>query len=152
MKTKTAVIAAFLLLVAFCTNGCDGQQSSEAFHRGRDLVIKGQFDAAESELAEFERQHPGHTLSSRARFLRAKAKLGAGDLPQSRQLFQQTIDQFPQSDEADKARYKLAFIELLDGNTQQAEQQFQVIVKQSRSIYLAEATAVRAMLDRQRAE
>ncbi|MDV6032155.1 MAG: tetratricopeptide repeat protein [Phycisphaera sp. RhM] len=152
MKTTAAVIAASLMLIAFCTAGCDGQRSSEAFHRGRDLVIRGQFDAAESELAEFEKQNPGHTLLSRARFLRAKAKLGAGDLPQARQLFQQTIDRFPQSDEAGKARYKLAFIELIDGNTQQAEQQFQDIVKQSRSIYLAEATAMRAMLDRQPAE
>ncbi|MCS7468469.1 tetratricopeptide repeat protein [Stieleria sp. ICT_E10.1] len=152
MKTKSGVLAAFLLLMAFCTSGCDGQRSSEAFHRGRDLVIKGQFDAAESELAAFEKQNPGHTLLSRARFLRAKAKLGAGDLPQARQLFQQTIDRFPESDEADKARYKLAFVELLDGNTRQAERQFQDIVDHSSSIYLAEATAVRAMLDRQRAE
>ncbi|QDV47125.1 Outer membrane protein assembly factor BamD [Stieleria neptunia] len=152
MKTNTAVLAALLMLMAVCTTGCDNQPSGEAFHRGRELLIKGQFDAAESVLAEFETQHPGHALSSRTRFLRAKAKLGAGDLPQARQLFQQTIDRFPKSDEADKARYKLAFIELLDGNTQQAEQQFQDIVNQSRSIYIAEAHAVRAMLDRQRAE
>ncbi len=152
MNTTSGVLATLLSLIVFCTAGCDGQRSSEAFHRGRDLVIKGQFDAAESALAAFEKQHPGHALLSRARFLRAKAKLGGGDLPQARQLFQQTIDQFPQSDEADKARYKLAFIELVDGNTRQAEQQFQDIVKQSRSIYLAEATAMQAMLDRQRAE
>ncbi|QDV88218.1 tetratricopeptide repeat protein [Planctomycetes bacterium TBK1r] len=152
MKTRSGVLTASLLLIVVYTTGCDGQRSSEAFHRGRDLVIKGQFDAAESALAAFEKQHPGHVLLSRTRFLRAKAKLGAGDLPQARQLFQQTIDQFPESDEADKARYKLAFIELIDGNNQQAEQQLQDIVKQSRSIYLAEATAVRAMLAGQRAE
>ena len=112
-------------------------------------MMKAQFDAAETALLEFERSNSNHEFSSRARFLRAKARLGAGDLERAASLFQETIDQFPGSEEADKARFKLALISLLQNDVPAAKQRFQQIVDRSDSVYVPEAIAMLAMLKRQ---
>lgn len=146
MGVSTKSLSACVLCAAIWMTGCNNNQPNEKFHHGRELLIKGDFDAADAELTDFENQNPNHALLSRARFLRAKSRLGAGELDEARRLFQDTIDRFPKSEEADKARFKIALIDFLRSDLPAAEQGFQTIVDQSGSIYAAEANAMLDML------
>lgn len=148
LKCPTGVA---LALAAICV-GCQQERPSDRFHRGRDFLIQGRFASADSELAAFEKEHPGHELSSRATFLRAKASMGTGDLPGARQRFEETIERFPNSEEAAKASYKLAVIDLLEGDEAESRRRFQAIVDRSNSILVAEATAMLEMLSGQQDE
>jgi TolA-binding protein len=74
--------------------------------------------------------------------------MGMGDLPGARQLFRETIEQFPHSEEAFKARYKLAVIELLEGDEAAAQRRFQAIIDRSHNILIGEAAAMSDMLRR----
>ncbi|MCA9138011.1 MAG: tetratricopeptide repeat protein [Planctomycetales bacterium] len=145
-------VCPLLVLAAACIAGCGNRPSNEAFQRGRELVAMGRFDEAESELVSFEKSRPTSDLASRARFLRAKSRMGAGDFPNARLRFQETIDLFPDSEEARKSRYKIAMIDFIQGDLPAAQAGFQEIVDRADNIYVPEAKAMLGMLRKPQAE
>lgn len=140
-RTMTMDFAVILVCFVLLT-GCNPNSANQAFHRGRNLLIQGQFQAARTALDQFEKQYPNHELQSRTRLLQAKACMGLNDLPEAKRLFQQTIDQFPKSDEAGKARYKLAVIAMMLGDDADALERFEQLADQGQSVLAPEATAM----------
>lgn len=138
------------LLIGF--GGCDtSSTATTAFHQGRNSLMQSNFKAADDQLAAFLKQYPNHTLASRAIFLRGKAAIGEGDFAAATQFFNQTIKLHPKSEEAHKARYKVAFVKLLTGERTGAMKAFESLRHDSPGTLVPEAVAFAKLLREQQA-
>lgn len=117
--------------------GKPGQQ----FEQAREAVIRGEFVSAARQLESFVEQHHDHPLAGRATFLLAKSYLGQGELALSQRWFERTRDRFPQTEEAHKAKFKLAMIELLRDEPRRAFEQFRQLAQAADGPYTPEAAA-----------
>lgn len=142
-RHSVSFAAALLMAVVGCQRAGDGYTQ---FHQAREKLMHGEFAKAKSEMAEFQANYPTHPFSSRAAFLQAKAELGLGNLDLAEQEFLATINQYPNTEEAHKSRYKLAMIALLRGDRQEAGEGFQQIVDSKSGILVPEAVAMLRML------
>ena len=140
-----------VLLAASTLVGCVAQAPAPApakkgkaatqFNDARQLVHHGKFEQATTALDAFLKSNPKHKLASRAVFLRAKCKMGLSDTEAAQLGFQDVIKQFPASEEARKAEFKLAMIEFLGGNEEEAHRQFSAIEQAANGPYTPEAAA-----------
>lgn len=116
-------------------------KASIRFDQARSLVHRGKFEEAIKLFDAFLVTHPKHKLASRAVFLQAKSELGRHRTEAAQAGFKNVIHQFPNSEEAKKAEFKLAMIEFLNGNHGIAETRFQAITKAANGPYTPEAAA-----------
>ena len=147
LKAVANLFVSFLILIFMA--GCESRQASTGFHEGRALLMRGQLERADRMLAQFQKANPTHQLCSRALFLRGKAQLGLGDFDLATAHFLATIKKYPQSEEAHKAKYKLAVLEMLNGNREQAVRQFQEIADNPDGTLVAEAAAMARWLSKE---
>ena len=145
------MLLGFVLTLGVLGCGTDdrGKVASE-FDVARKLMTSGRFDSAATKLEDFLENHPSHHLAGRATFLLAKSHLGQSHFDESKKWFNRTIQRFPNSEEAHKAKFKLAVIEMLEGNLAEAERQFATLAKQSDGPYVPEAQAYSRFLLAQR--
>jgi TolA-binding protein len=148
---RTGLLLGFVLTLGVLGCGTDDRgKVAREFDVARKLMTSGKFDSAATKLEEFLENHPTHELAGRATFLLAKSHLGRSRFDESKKWFNRTIQRFPESEEAHKAKFKLAVIELLSGNLADAEQQFETLATQSEGPYVPEAQAFSRFLAVQR--
>lgn len=139
----------FVLLLTLAVVGCGAApaqvvapkkgRAGTQFDNARQLVHHGKFDQAVKALDDFLTAHPNHKNASRAVFLRAKSKMGSHQTEAAQTGFNDVIKRFPNSEEARKAEFKLAMIEFLNGNVDEAKRQFAAIEKAANGPYTPEA-------------
>ena len=141
--------------VTVCVAGCIKQQprsgAAGSFTAGRQALMRGEFEQAIKYLEAYRRQGKAGALASRATFLMAKSYLGLNDFAAAREWFERTISEYGHSEEAHKARYKLAMISLMQGEMHDARRRFQELVDRPSGTLVPEATAMLQYLDRQAA-
>ena len=119
-KQLAAVLLPSLLLSGLIV-GCGAKKALDPqFTAGRQALMGGQYQPSIQKLEAYLRDKPNGGLSSRASFLIAKAYMGLGKFDDSRKRFEQTIQQYRDSEEAHKARYKLAVLSLIEGDREDA--------------------------------
>jgi TolA-binding protein len=130
-------------------SGCGGGAgpSPGKFHEGRTALMQGKFQTAIDLLTEHLLRHPAGDLAGRASFLIGKAHLGLGDWNAAETWFQNTIDKYPQTEEAHKARFKIALAKMLQGETADAQRRFAELAEQREGPYTPEAVALARFLD-----
>ena len=96
-------------------------KKTKRFDTGRLLVTQGKYEDGIGYLEAYLEKNPNGVNASRARFFIAKAYIGMGKLETARLMFMETIEMHPDSDEAKKSRYKLAMIDLWQGNIKAAK-------------------------------
>ncbi|MEZ6138531.1 MAG: tetratricopeptide repeat protein [Pirellulaceae bacterium] len=116
------------------------------FEAARSLVINGKFAEATQRLTQFIKDHPEHHLAPRATFLLGKSALGSGDLEAAETWFSKTTERFPDSEEAHKAKFKLALVSLLRQNEDDARARFEALAADADGPYTPEATALARFL------
>lgn len=133
-----------LLFAAFGVSGCGAKVAAPSgkFHEGRDALMHGRFDEAIAALNEHLKRHPQGELAARATFLIGKCHLGKGDFTASERWFEKTIQQFPATEEAHKAKYKIAIVKLLTGDAVDAESRFESLAQEADGPYTPEAVAM----------
>lgn len=117
-----------LLLCLLLVLGCGVKQkgpTGQAFELGRQDVLSGEFESGIQRLERFLDEHHGHDLAVRANFLIAKAHLGLGDYAAAKQWFNHVIEQHPATEEAHKAKFKLAMLSVLQGDREDARQRLE---------------------------
>ena len=139
------ITASLALLLGGCQSKDRGDVAAQ-FDVGREALMQGDFEIADAQLTRFIEAHAEHHLGSRATFLLAKCKLGQGDLQAATLWFQRTTERFPRTEEAHKALYKLALIDILQGNHESAMERLQSLVDRPAGPYVPEATAYLAFL------
>lgn len=134
------------VLAMFVVAACGEKHSSKGFHAGRDRLKRGDYAGAIGDLQRYLDKHPGGKLASRAMFLIAKAHIGEEDLGGAEQWFGQTIEKFPESQEAHKARYKLAMIAVWNGEFEAGRRKFQQLADRPAGTLAPEARAMAQFL------
>jgi TolA-binding protein len=127
------------ILLALQGAGCQDDPSA-AFHAARDRYIQGDFSGAVAGMDAFLNRFQHRKLERRAWFIKGKAQMGMNDLEAASTSFQRVIDLASTSLEADKARYKLVFIDELQGKLDEAIKGYQRIANQA-SVMRGEAQA-----------
>lgn len=142
--TSQGVVAGLLvcavLSVAMSCKPKEDASGSDKFHRARNFYIKGDYDKAIKGMKHFLSRKPNSKLCSRAWFIIGKAQLGKGNLDHAFSAFMLVMELYPKTLEADKARYKLAFIYELKGEHNKAIERYGEISKKQ-SVMRAEAAA-----------
>ncbi len=146
---KTPLNRSFLGALALCgalaLAACQPDDKAGFLH-GREQVTLGQYDDAIVTLRDYLTAHPDGKYASRASFFIAKAHLGAGRIGDSRDAFVYTRQRYPGSLEAEKSRYKLAFLLLLEGDKAEAATAFREIAENPQSPLAPEAAAMASFL------
>ena len=150
-RSTSTVLLIFALLLSFVL-GCSEEKGDAAskFAAARAKVHRAEFSQAIRELKTFLQDHPGHDLGSRAHFLIAKSEMGRNDFDEAAAWFTKTASQFPSSDEAHKAKFKLAMLSLLRGERQRALEQLRKMTDSNGS-YAPEISAWMLHLESQEA-
>jgi TolA-binding protein len=150
MGKRLLVSLACLVTLASCdtlqasTTGTERRQ----FVLARELVTRGQYEAAIPALQQYLNEHPRGKDASRAAFFIAKAHLGAGRYEEAKSGFARTIQDFPRSLEAHKSQYKLGLVAFLEGDRLGAAEAFKRLVDTPNGGPLApEATAFTRYLE-----
>lgn len=123
MKSLTIYLFSSL---AFGLSSC----SADSFTKGRTVVTVGNYTDAIVHLNEYLKKNPEGKDASRAHFFIAKAQLGLGDFTSARETFERIQVSFPASLEAHKSRYKLAMLDLVEGNRERALSIFRDLANQ----------------------
>lgn len=116
------------------------------FKEGRSLVTQGRYAHAVPTLEQYLREHPRGKHASRAGLFLGKAHLGLGQWDEAAAAFTLTIERYPQSLEAHKARYKLAVVALLRGDTADARDRFAAMARSPDGPLAPEAKAAAEFL------
>lgn len=124
-----------VLLVAL--TGCGDEP--DLFKNGRQQIIAGNYDSGIQMLESYLLNYSKEAHASRAQFFLGKAYLGIGDLKQAQREFELTITNYPNSLEAQKSRYKIAFIAFLEDDRHAAIERFQEIAEDKRNPLRPEA-------------
>lgn len=119
-----------------------GNKERDEFLQARSLVTSGRYSEALQSLRDYEKEFPSSEYASRARFFVAKCYLGMNDPGSARVEFESVIQRFPDSVEAHKSRYKLAMIDLWEGNRERALQRFQAMAEKPDGPLAPEASAM----------
>ena len=109
--------------------------------------MRGQFATAIESLDGYLAEHPHGELASRASFLMAKAYIGLNEIDNARSQFERTIRDYPDTNEAHKSQYKLAFLSLLEGDDDDARERFARIADSPAGTLVPEAMAMIRYLD-----
>ena len=137
------------VLVSSVVVGCGANEvSNPRFKAGRQALMQGRYKPAIAKLQGYLQETPNGRLASRASFLKAKAYLGLGKYDQSRQQFEHTMREYPDSEEAHKSRYKLAMLSLLEGKQADAWNRFAELTKNPSGTLVPEAAAMLRYFDR----
>jgi TolA-binding protein len=80
------------------------------------LVCTGRFAEGIDQLNRYVDAYPRGRNVSRAHLFLAKAHIGLNRTDKAKEIFNTILRDYPDSLEAHKARYKLAFMEYLEGN------------------------------------
>jgi TolA-binding protein len=121
-------------------------QKDQQFQDARQLVVDGKYRAAVPALEKYIDQEPNHKNASRAGLFLFKAHLAQGQFDDAAKWCQWTIRQHPASLEAHKCRYKLAVLALVQGQHDDARQQFADMAKNPDGPLAAEAAAMAKFL------
>ena len=136
--------ATFVSICAGCSGGEAGQ--NDDFHRGRGHVIDGKYDVAIPLLQRFLSRQGNSRNASRAGLFLGKAHLGRGALDEAYNTFKATAQNYPNTLEAHKCQYKLAFVDMLRGNDDAAIEKFSQLADQPDGPLVPEATVMRDYL------
>lgn len=140
-------IALLIFLTVF--SGCSQSKGKAGaqFEQARSLVFQGRYTDASDGFSAFLATYPNHELAVRAKFLRGKCELGKGDLQAADKWFRQTIAEHPETEEANKAKFKLAFIAILEDRREEAISMLTEIKRVANGPYTPEAEAWLTQLD-----
>jgi TolA-binding protein len=134
-------------LCSGCKNPSRGAVAAQ-FDAARALLLRGRFEMARKALTDFVEEHSSHHLAGRATFLLAKSYTGLEDFDNAQLWFSRTIERFPKSEEAHKARFKLAMVDLLCDDTDSAKQKLARLLEAANGPYVPEARAFLTYLER----
>lgn len=144
MKRYLYQAVIILLLTAGVIFFWVNEQIAGPFIEGRALVTQGLYEEALPMLNTYLTKHPTGRYAGRAQFFIAKAHVGLGDLDRAKLAFEATLAGYPTTQEGKKSRYKLAMIDLWQGNSKKAVQRLEVLAEnpdgplapESRAMYL----------------
>ena len=132
--------------------GCDAPaKPTDDFHVGRELVIQGKYAEAIPHLEKYLKHNAKQQNASRAGLFLGKAHLGQGDLEKASLAFQEVIQNYPDSLESHKCRYKLALLALIQGNDQTALRLYTELAEHPDGPLDAEASVMRDYLKKREA-
>jgi TolA-binding protein len=147
-RIVTALICVFVVVAIIHFSTSENREwkfwsrSGEDFIQGRKRVTLGQYRQAIPLLQKYLNKHPQGRYASRAIFFIGKAFVGLEEMDLARTAFNDIQKRFPDSLEAHKARYKIALIDLLDGQVDLAIQQFSILAHNPDGPLAPEASAM----------
>ena len=117
------------------------------FGEGRILVMEGRFEEAIPVLEGYLQSAIGGRNRSRACLFLGKALMGLGRYEEARKLFEESLQSYPHSLEAQKYAYKIACIDSVSGDKRSARTAFAAIVADpSPGVMKAEARLMHQLL------
>ncbi|MEM0967289.1 MAG: hypothetical protein AAGJ81_14175 [Verrucomicrobiota bacterium] len=148
-RSGKVLICSVLFVFSFGATGCDLELTDDhsLFLASRELVMEGRFAEAKKGFVEYLSAQPTGKFASRASFFVAKCDLGLGDLPAARIAFENCRELYPNTNEAEKSSYKLAFIDLLEGNENRALEILRDLAANPRGTLSPEAAALAGFLE-----
>lgn len=132
-------LSAFFIVVLFAC--APSTEQKDAFTAGRTLVTEGRYESALEALEVYLDRWPDGEFACRAWLFVAKAHLARGDFEQARAALETCVRDFPDSLEAHKCRYKLAVLDLLEGDPAAARLRFEDLRSHPDGPLAAEAAA-----------
>lgn len=138
---RSVLIPVVLAAALSCGQNAPGAVGRNSFP-GRDLVSAGRYEEAVTVLARSFADEPDAAHASRVGLFLGKAHLALGHVGEARDAFQATIRRYPDSLEAHKSRYKLALIDLIEGDEPGALESFRAMSERPDGPLAAEATAM----------
>ncbi len=141
------ILGSCLFMLPGC--GAARSQNNALFKQGRDLVRTGRYEEAIAPLTQFQREQPHAELASNAGLYLGKAYLALGRFDEARTAWGDTVENYPNSLEGHKCRYKLAFLSFMEGDTQSALDQFTALADAPDGPLAPEALAFRTFLEKQ---
>ena len=125
-KIKSRIVLfSLLLMMIFLVHGCrNNDEEKTLFFSGRTLVTEGRYNDAIPLLNQYMAEHPNGNYASRAGLFLGKSHLALESFGEARNAWQMVIDNYPKSLEAHKSAYKLAILDFLQGDTEEALAQF----------------------------
>ena len=126
---EEVLVKNILFLVFFIPFKWGNAAEKETFQQARFQIQTGDFESGRKGMAEVLQKNPKGTYASRASFMLAKAYLGLGKTEEAQENFKKTISNFPGTEEAQKAAFKLVWISyLLEGKNKSLELARQLMV------------------------
>ncbi len=121
-----AARAILAMLLGFALLACGAsREEKRLFHEGRTLVTEGHYEASLPSLRQYLETYPRGSFASRAWLFLGKSEIALGRFAEARAAFDACISEFPESLEAHKSRYKLALLDLLEGDLDTARRRFE---------------------------
>ncbi len=144
MKRYVYQAIIILLLTAGVIFFWNNERIAGPFIEGRALVTEGVYEEAIPMLNTYLAKHPAGRYAGRAQYFIAKAHVGLGNLDRAKLAFAATLAGYPTTAEGKKSRYKLAMIDLWQGNRKKAVQRLELLAEnpdgplapESRAMYL----------------
>ena len=112
---------------------------SNDFTEGREEVIEGDYQDGLDLLNKYLNENPEGTYASRAWLFVGKAHVGLKQYSQAKAAFRELASRFPDSLEGYKAQYKIAEIEMLMGNQEEARRLFEKMLEDKNGPFTAES-------------
>ena len=119
-----------------------------SFAQGRLLINQGRYRDGIQLLEEYLAKHPRGRNAGRARFFLGKAYIGLDLFDRAAEEFRAAVFDFPETDEAQKSRYKLAQIDLWQGREDEAQHAFRELAQNPAGPLTPEAAAMSRYLSR----
>jgi TolA-binding protein len=148
MALAAAVAATCLIVLPACPD----KQAGSAFLQARELVTQGQYEAAIPMLESYLETTPQGKHASRAGLFLGKANLALGKVEEARKAWRMTVETYPTTLEGHKCRYKLAFLDAMEGKDQQAYEAFRALAENPDGPLAPESIAWAAYLKKRMAE
>jgi len=122
-RKRLAATMALAVMLSGCVEGSDRETKAELM-AGRNHYIQGDYAAAVATLDGFAGRHDSPEYAARALLIQGKAEIGRRNWSAARDAFQQLIDRYPKSLEAEKARYKLGEVAEFGGELAEAARRY----------------------------
>lgn len=101
-----------------------------AYQSAMSQLRNKDFTAASQSFSTFSKRFAGHPLVANSLYWQAEVLLVEQQLKEAAELFQRVLDQYPDHSKAADAAYKLGVTFHRQGNTAQAQQQLQAVIRQ----------------------
>jgi hypothetical protein len=156
-KTVKTAIAAMVLLgisllfMAGCHVAVSGEPRTE-FLEARELAVNGRFAEAIPLLEHYLETQPDGKHASRTGLFLGKAHLALGHHDECRAAWKITTERYAETLEGHKCRYKLAFLDFMEGNDAAALEGFRQLAEHPDGPLAPEAKAFAKYIETHQSE
>ena len=147
---RQSVVTALAVVMTLVLSSCETRNTgSDALYRqGRDAVRSGDYEAGIAPLTEYLETYPSHRFASQSCLYLGKAYAALGRMSEARTAWERGRDEYPDTLEGHKCRYKLAWLSFIEGDSAAALAGFRAMADNPDGPLAAEAKAFADFLEK----